>query len=427
MFVLEALVLTFMTTPLVTWLYPPQHRTRVTSTGPNFRSVADDEGAQQDKRPQNEECTSRIRFTVVLDKLEHVPGMMALTQLVRSAPPSLEGVTPASDHKRRRSTSSSAFASPRTSVEALRLIELSDRVSAVMKSSVTDTLIHTDPLLSIFKMFGQLNHINITPCMSIVKYEDMSYNVAERARDFGSDMILLPWIPPTRDNSEGAVYPHAPLSSETPKATSINPFDILFKTTTGLDASASAVHSHFIRSVFSQASTDVALYVDQTVLRSSDSSTQHIFLPFFGGPDDRLALEFIAQICENPRVIATVVRIIKRDVDAPITRATSAHFGPEKTTEEMNALTVASVRFVFLLNVTLLKESRLLLAFLIQFMVKRIQRPECSLRRLIMSHGLDIQVTHALLYHLQLFNASSLDKSPRQYPFMSQYAKQALF
>jgi len=39
MFVLEALVLTFATTPTVTYLYPPRLRTRATVTGPSFENV----------------------------------------------------------------------------------------------------------------------------------------------------------------------------------------------------------------------------------------------------------------------------------------------------------------------------------------------------------------------------------------------------
>jgi hypothetical protein len=41
---------------------------------------------------------------------------------------------------------------------------------------------------------------------------------------------------------------------------------------------------------------------------------QHVFLPFFGGPDDRLALEFVVQVSANPRMRGTVVRITKCDV-----------------------------------------------------------------------------------------------------------------
>jgi len=39
MFVLEALVLTFATTPTVTYLYPAHLRTRATATGPSFANV----------------------------------------------------------------------------------------------------------------------------------------------------------------------------------------------------------------------------------------------------------------------------------------------------------------------------------------------------------------------------------------------------
>jgi len=41
MFVLEALCLTFATTPTVSFLYPPHLRTRATVTGPSFANVRD--------------------------------------------------------------------------------------------------------------------------------------------------------------------------------------------------------------------------------------------------------------------------------------------------------------------------------------------------------------------------------------------------
>jgi len=36
----------------------------------------------------------------------------------------------------------------------------------------------------------------------------------------------------------------------------------------------------------------------------------HVFVPFQGGADDRLALSLAAQACLNPRVTATVVRVL---------------------------------------------------------------------------------------------------------------------
>ena len=184
MFVLEALVLTFMTTPLVTWLYPQHLRRRIAATGANFDSVADAEGFIQQKNTPTRSGDFKNRFTVVLDKLEHLPAMMALTQLIQ--PP----VPLPSDRREppidRRASSSSQMGSNWNpiSTEALRLIELSDRVSAVMKSSAADSLLLTDPLLSIFRMFGQLNGMNVDPTLSIVKFEDLAYNVVEHARNY---------------------------------------------------------------------------------------------------------------------------------------------------------------------------------------------------------------------------------------------------
>ena len=386
MFVLEALVLTFMTTPLVTLFYPPETRRRVTVTGPSFDPVSDNETGKRKPTGPSQEGAFKSRFTVVLDKLEHMPGMMALTQLVLPASPSSDANTiPTSDI---RSPSSQSNRQPRTIVtEALRLIELSDRVSAVMKSSVSDSLLQTDPMLSIFRMFGQLSGINVFPTISVVKFEDLAYSVAEHARNFESDLIMVPWLPPIHDAFENPVHDHHPATSahqptlpDTAPATaatsgfrsplSHNPFDIFFRasqirspgtaTASGADAntSVSIIHSQFVRGVFSQAKTDVALFVDQSTLDfpstfgvASAATTQHVFLPFFGGPDDRVALEFVVQICENPRIRGTVMRIMKTDdvVNADndvVTHGKTAHLstGEEgRNMEELNALTVGSV------------------------------------------------------------------------------------
>jgi len=393
MFVLEALVLTFMTTPLVTWLYPLHLRRRISAAGV-FDHVADDETASAKKAEKAAEGDFKTRFTVVLDKLEHVAGMMALTQLVQ--PPPFDEYKKISS--RDPSTSLSDGAAPQIiTTEALRLIELSDRVSAVMRSSLSGSLLRTDPVLSIFRMFGQLNGIRVIPSLSVVKFDDLAYNVAEHARNNGSDMIFLPWLPPLHDAPSGDEH-QTPLTrtptqqpialSATPAGAvsppavkspmSHNPFELLFrssnfKSPVGSSAGApvdvsnsvAITHSQFVRGVFAQSTTDVALFVDQSTLDSMPSIVgggigsegtyqQHVFLPFFGGPDDRLALEFVVQICANPRMRGTVVRITKTEpvpVVAPGQAETSIP-APEylhedllhpKRAEELNKLTAGSV------------------------------------------------------------------------------------
>ena len=280
----------------------------------NFHNAPDDEAVARgsiDKSGSDDSENLKTRFTVVLDKLEHLPGMMALTQLIQ---PSL---------------SKDVLPRPRSiTTEALRLIELSDRVSTVMKSSISDTLLSTDPMLSVFRMFGHLNGIKVSPAISVVRLNDLAHSVAEHAKNHDSDMILIPWVPPVptvtldRNSPTPLITPNPTAASNASGFKSQNPFD---KTSEGcgipgsggndISYPVSCKHSLFVRGVFSQSKTDVALFVDQNTLDltsiEGNSDGVHVFLPFFGGPDDRLALDFLVQICANPRVKGTVVRMTK--------------------------------------------------------------------------------------------------------------------
>ena len=79
MFVLEALLLTFMTTPVVAFLYPPQYRTRASTQG-EFGAVVDKNDKKDPSRLEARSSGARSedgvygtiskkRFTVVPDKL----------------------------------------------------------------------------------------------------------------------------------------------------------------------------------------------------------------------------------------------------------------------------------------------------------------------------------------------------------------------
>ena len=335
MFVLEALLLTFMTTPVVTILYPPHLRVRITTTGANFNNVDGEEARNQPRtrRP----CASgsgsghsgdtkwRSRFTVVLDKVEHLPAMMSLTQLIHPPPPP--------PHSFSDSSMSSLKLPSRQdiSIDALRLIELSDRVSAVMKGSATDSLVHTDPTLEIYRTFGDINGLDVTTSLTIVSFDDLAPSVADHARNNVSHLVLLPWLPPTHDLDPPTDTAQDPRPTTPPHHhPSTNPFDALFKATHGGDTPTTAVHSQFVREVFSRCpDIDVALYIDPVARSPGDvfrkSTAYHIVLPFFGGPDDRAMLEWAVQLCSSVRVSATVIRVRKEDIVEEVQEPPKAH------------------------------------------------------------------------------------------------------
>lgn len=352
MFVLEALLLTFMTTPAVVLLYPPEKRVRVSATGANFTNVNDGDASKAvsateagsvDDTDRNE-GPWKIRFTVVLDKIEHLPGMMALAQFMQPPPAVL--------------TNQNVSVKSDVSIEALRLIELSDRTSAVMKSSAWETLIYTDPLLGIFRTFGEMNGMTVSSSLAVVSYDDLASSVAEVAGRNGTQLVLLPWLPPRHEAPTEATNALG-TTPTTPRVQISNPFEAMFQSDVNTRHSASALHSHFVRSVFAQSQTDVALFVDQNVPgeipkvstgASGTGGRYHLFLPFFGGPDDRLALDFVMQSCAHPRVSATVVRFTREEIDlrasTSIDKPDQAHTRSDDKGESYareNALTVASV------------------------------------------------------------------------------------
>ena len=104
-------------------------------------------------------------------------------------------------------------------------------------------------------------------------------------------------------------------------ATAASPFDALFGPTRSGAQNASVTQTQFFRRMFAESSVDVALFLDRGVPSSPSPSSSsfdaqhHIFLPFLGGPDDRLALAFVAQLCLNASVRATAVRVTTVDAD----------------------------------------------------------------------------------------------------------------
>ncbi|KAF7985947.1 hypothetical protein HWV62_43888 [Athelia sp. TMB] len=330
MFVFEAVLLTFMTTPLVSLLYPPNRRVRFEPNGATRQNHRAIEDAQGPKSPGGD-SEWKTRFTVVLDKIEHLPGMMALSQLIQPVA-STQEIPPTASPSGSSKSIDSKDRPLGIFMDALRLIELSDRTSAVMKSSVADSLLQTDPLLGIFRMFGELHDIDVSTSLAIVPYDDLSLSVAEHAKDNASQLILLPWLPPHVTSHDAAD------DSNNAHLTS-TPFDNLFGSRG--DKSASAIHSQFVRGVFAQAKTDVALFVDRGHAPGearTAGSMHHIFLPFIGGPDDRAALNFVVQLCRNPKITATAIRVIKKAVTSELSEPDAVHVGDKQVSEQVEAI-----------------------------------------------------------------------------------------
>jgi len=293
MFVLHALVLTFMTTPLTLLIYPQRHRVHIGVNQKENRDLTDVERLPDDGSSDE----FKTRFAVVLDKLEQLPAIMTITQLLsNSSSHYIPTLSESSSDEKGSIRDVSSFRP--VSVDALRLIELTERTSAVMISAEADYVLQTDPIVSVFRTFGALNRVPVRASISVVNYDEFSNSVARHVDESSSQMLLVPWKASANDG--------------TANSAGFNPFDNLFKRTIATEYTTEVVNSHYIRKVFAGTRTDVCLIIDRGLSASGNPGSHHIFLPFFGGPDDRLALSLVVQLCAGDSgVTATVVRIKK--------------------------------------------------------------------------------------------------------------------
>lgn len=377
MFVLMAVVLTLVTTPLTLWIYPEQHRVAASEDDkPSQPSITKPhQGGPYNTDVVPAPSVAGKRLLVVLTSFDHLTGLMSFVRLLRPTQTELLDDTPVSDGLRRgggsqarqshshshghstrvssdekgqggglsRSSSSSSATSaalpassrsrqtPPISIDALRLVELTDRTSAVMKVAEKEDTLRADPISNFFRTFSHLNHVPVESRMSVVSTEWFPSTIAARAKSASSDMVILPWTMPAvshaaqqqLEQSQGLV---AALS---------NPFETIFgqSSTSAMPSSSSQPHlstNEFMKNLYQHAvlarkliqnaECDVGLLVDRAVdggLTAMASSRQHILLGFMGGPDDRVALNFVARLCLiNTELKVTVLQLERSDDDA---------------------------------------------------------------------------------------------------------------
>lgn len=281
--VVMALITTVLTTPLATYLYPHEYQRkmelqRAGHPGPdNTSSHGSDDTV----------TTKKNKLLIVLNNVEYLPPMMMLVQLLQ--PLSAQLTLPQKKTDSVQSNSS-------ITVHVLRLVELTQRISTVMKISESEETMLHDPIMNIFRTFGQLNFVKVKANLAVVAQQDFAQNVAERTEDTDANLVIIPW------GGAGAII-------DDPSNPFVGPRE---------KKETSPQVAHFVQGVFTEVTrrANVGVLVDRGLGVSSTEKNDNkmsirIFLPFFGGIDDREALTFILQLLEHPNVTVCVLRITK--------------------------------------------------------------------------------------------------------------------
>lgn len=287
--VVMALVTTFMTTPIVIWLYPEwyQKQTAERYSRDNGDSIFDDQGLSEQKDPSIF-ATSRLAepenyFSLVtmLNRIDTVPSMMALIRLLKQDSAAASTST----------TSEKKFSKDRLDIHALRLLELTQRSSDVMRIQDLRETTRQDPVLNVLRTFTSL--IGIESLQTRLDFRTPSEfisTVADYGESVSADMILLPWV--TRTSYQ------APQQQQQ----EINPMDQQASSSDALGV-YQVSDADFASSAYSITKCTVGLFIDRGFGHVQDGNLKlqqsnfQIIVPFTnGGSDDRAALIFALRL-----------------------------------------------------------------------------------------------------------------------------------
>lgn len=314
---LMTLATTFMTTPLIAWIYPESKQREFDSEGKLLPARKKDE----DTKPKRHATAQDIETIVTVQNytkwnmliccldIQSVSPMLALVQLLQTYLLSLKKTY---DHFQ---------------IHVLRLIRLSERTSRMMMAADTNTTVSQDPILQVFRTFASLQRIGVNNLVSVVSAHEFADSIVQNAANVNANFILLTWqntdseghqsnraletwfedFPSTSGKGKKKSMKHGVVTEVLDKAlcTVGVLVDRGFGGNAGIFVSAASGTSMF---PIDDAS-NLAGEEDQE--SSGQGNMTRVFVPFFGGADDREALMFAIRLASHPRMIIHVVRYKK--------------------------------------------------------------------------------------------------------------------
>ncbi|KAL2817840.1 Sodium/hydrogen exchanger family-domain-containing protein [Aspergillus granulosus] len=322
-FVVMALVTTFATTPLTTLLYPKWYQDKVDrwrrgEIDWDGNVVSHSERSDSVAAAKEHLQSNKVRRLLVYLRLDGLSTICTLAALLGpNQPPTpkvhpekaLQGRTtePAAEESAANDTQEDTS----LKVHGIRLMELTDRDSSVMKVSEVDEQSLWDPVINTFRAFGQWHNTSIMAGVAVVPEHTFADTVLGMSREDFSDLLLIPW------SETGALSEH--------------------QGGLGMDEHnrfANGPYTGFVSNILTQSSCNVGVLIERSMYtrnakarpalqrtlsaRSMGSAvytspaatrSHHVVLPFFGGDDDRFALQVVLQLAHNDQVTATIIHI----------------------------------------------------------------------------------------------------------------------
>ncbi|KAI0443457.1 K+/H+ antiporter 1 [Xylaria telfairii] len=335
MFVVMALVTTVATTPLTKLLYPPWYRVKLEKwkrgeidwDGKPISS-ADSDGPDSPEKLPNQ----NIRRLLMYLRLDSLPSLFTFISLLGEEQALNPTSTPDDDDTNQRPP----IKKRPLEVHALRIVELTERTSTVMKVTAGEDASRRDPVVNAVRTFAQLNDVAVSGSVFVAPEESYADTVTMHASEHKSDFVLIPWSEIGSTTEDQSISYR--VSAE--------------------DRFTGKSHLDFIRNTLSKAVCNTGIFISngfsgiapveksrpafsRTVSIASMRShkeaalppiadkSHHIFLPYIGGVDDRVALNLVLQLAKNANITATIAHLTWVDDDDEITTAPESTLGED--------------------------------------------------------------------------------------------------
>jgi len=322
-FVVMALLTTFATTPLASVLYPPWYQKKLAAwkrgeidwdTGAALPGNDGPEGDSSSGKSGN----TRIRRLLVYLRLDNLPATLTFLSLFGLPPSSKPHTHPSEKAKQTASNESSLLGSadgmPAVRAHGMRLLQLTDRDSSVMTVSQVNEYSRFDPVVNIFRTVGQFYKVAVSGEVAVMPETRFAEALLSKTSHVSPDLLLVPW---SETGSLGDAPVFEPELATEKLAPSYTNFVKSILQTTESNTAIFFPNHHKTTPTVGQGQERAKLIRAYSVsdvkhdvpVTPVTNRAHRIFLPYFGDSDDKLALMLVLQLCEQPDVTATVLRI----------------------------------------------------------------------------------------------------------------------
>ncbi|EPS26329.1 hypothetical protein PDE_01265 [Penicillium oxalicum 114-2] len=321
-FVVMALVTTFITTPLTSVLYPSWYQVKVDRWR---RGEIDWDGnpVQQDHRSDSVSAVKDqlknvpVRKLLVYLRLDGLSGICTLAALLsrnrRRAVASPQAHPSKKMKVTDRSTEDAFTAKDEQGttlrVHGVRLIGLTDRDSSVMKVSAGEQAMW-DPVVNTFRAFGEWQDVSLNAGVSVVPEHSYAETIINMAHQDTADLLLLPWgeSGTLTDRQNGLQVDNTSRFANGPYTDFVRKILERISHNVGILVEQNPEPRSMKRPLTQHSTGDLSInsFLSHP---ASETGARHVVFPFFGGDDDCLALRFVLQLAQNDQVTATIIRL----------------------------------------------------------------------------------------------------------------------